>query len=376
MARGAKKPVKASKSAAHKSTEVTTTDVAASPLEPFVPTTAALLPLTDVLPRNHVYLIHLESTKPELRRYAFSVPVMLNLMIVAGLCWRLYYALPIYLEQIITIMGYETKYAVEPKGLPWSKLLQIVLYRTFLLTVDYALFALLGRWPWEFVFGSKQTRHVSACGWKRAVGFSREKEPIVRRGRYWDNPLYQKDKERQLQGKPEQALTKEEELAIYTKCLDGSRTFHTSKNALSLLDKDWDLDYHAMIDVAELLDAAKIALDDIDHVALLPWQDKWYMWYPNKASDSGQDLKVIKKQDEQLESFKAELVKIDCEDVFYRWIEIVQYETSLPSGFTSAKKEEAEAEFKKMLKARNKNVEQFLSNIGGVSAIPGLTSND
>lgn len=374
MARGAKKSSKTSRTATTTTTNLPATSN--SPLEPFVAATTALLPLTDLLPRNHVYVVHLESTKPELRKYAFMVPVLLNLMIVGGLCWRLYYALPTYLEQIITIMGYDTKYAVEPKGLPWSSLLQIVLYRTFMLTIDYALFGLLGRWPWEFLFGSQQSRHVSACGWKWAVGFSRQKEPIVRRGRYWDDPLYRSESDRKMQGKPEQALTKEEELALYTKCSDGLRTFHTSKNALSMLDKNWDLDYHAMVDVAELLDAAKLALDDIDHVALLPWQDKWYVWYPNKASKLDEETQVTEKQDKRLERFKAELVRIDCEDVFYRWIEIVQYETSLPSGFTAAKKEEAKAEFKRMLEARHKDVEQVLSDIGGVSAIPGLNNDD
>ncbi|KAK5088871.1 hypothetical protein LTR05_003093 [Lithohypha guttulata] len=374
MARGVKKLPKANRSSTTTSNTAATIPSTSTPSlpAPFIPAPVALLALTNTLPRNHVFLVHPESSLPGLRKRLFLVPVLLNIVIVAGLCWRLYYAVPVYLEQISTILGYQTPYSVKPKALSWSVLFEIVAYRTFYLTIDYALFGLLGRWPWEFLFGDRYGRHTSAFHWKWSVGFNREKEPIVRRARRWDASIYQSEIERKHQGKPEKEWTKEEELAVYTKCSDALRQFVTMKNALSLLDKDWDLDYRAMVDTAELIDAAKLTWPDLDHVVLVPWQGKWYSWYPHGVSTAISSGQPAKKQDEKLEEFKKALIELKCEDIFYRWIEIVQFETSQPAGLTPNKKMEMEQELKNMLEARNKDFASFLQVIGGLSSVPGL----
>lgn len=318
--------------------------------------------------------MHLEQTPPALRRQAFIVPVLLNLIITAGLCLRLYYAVPVYLEQLVTILGYETSWTVKPKGLAWGDLMYILAYRTMLLTFDYAIFGLLGRWPYEFLFGNKYGRYMGCAGWKWEVGFNRSKEPVVRRGRTWDIPIFQDEEQRKNQGKPETSWTKEEELAVYTKCTDALRRTQTSKNALSLLDRDWDLDYNAMVDTTELVDQAKINLEDIDHVALVPWQDQWYSWYPHRVKTADGHVEPVEEKDERLESFKKHLIGLNCEDVFYRWIEIVQYETSQPARFTATKREEAEQELRRMLRSRKKNDEAFIQAVGGLQNVPGLGS--
>jgi len=306
------------------------------------------------------------------RRQAFIVPVLLNLIISAGLCWRLYHAVPVYLEQLITILGYETSWTVTPKNLAWGDLINTVGTRTILLATDYVIFGMLGRWPYEFLFGDKYGRYVGCAGWKWDVGFSRPKEPVVRRGRKWDVPIFQDEEERKRQSKPADTWTKEEELAVHTKCSDALRRSQTSKNALSLLDRDWDLDYRAMVDAADLIDQAKLSLDDIDHLVLVPWQAKWYSWYPHKIKTSDSHIEPVSERDEKLESFRKHLIDLGCEDIFYRWIEMVQYETSQPARFTQVKKEEAEQELRRMLKSRKKDDESFIQAVGGMQNVPGL----
>ena len=307
-----------------------------------------------------------------MRKQAFLVPVVLNLIIVAGLCWRVYYAVPLYLEQLITIMGYDTRFTVNTKTTGWEELLKTLGYRTMFLSIDYALFGLLGRWPWEFVLGDKYGRYTGPCGWKWNVGFSRQKEPVVRRGRKWDAPIYQSEMERRLQGKPDTTWTKEEELAAFTKCSDALSKHNTAKNALSLLDKDWDLDYSAMVDVTELIDVAKLSHADVDHVVLVPWHQKWYSWYPHKPANADGSISAMTGKDEKLELFKKNLIDLNAEDVFYRFVELLQYESSQTGGFTKAKKKEAEEELRKMLRARNKDDVAFFASIGGTGGIPGL----
>lgn len=352
------------------SSTTTVKDVHAPP-SPFRPAPAALQPLADTLPTDHVFIVHLESTPPGMRKQTFLVPIILNLIILSGLCWRLYYAVPTYLEQMITIMGWETQWTVKPRALDWTDLGTILFERTFLLSMDYVIFGFGGRWPYEFVFGDKYGRYTGPLGWKLAVGFSRKEEPIVRRGRKWDIPIYAKQAERKKLSKPEKSWTKEEELAVHTKCTDALRTSMTTKNALTLLDKDWDLDYAGMVDATELLDTEKISSTDINRVVLVPWQGKWYSWYPHASEKlPGQP---VNEKDEKLENFKKQLVELNCEDVFYRWIELIQYETSQPGGFTVARRQAAEAELRKMLQSRQKDDEAFINSVGGLDCIPGLS---
>lgn len=341
-----------------------------APPAPFKSAPAALLPLAETLPTDHVFLVHVESTPPGMRKQTFLVPIILNLIILSGLCWRLYYAVPTYLEQMITIMGYETRWTVKPKALAWHDLGEILFYRTFLLSMDYVIFGLLGRWPYEFLFGDKHGRYVGPCSWKWTVGFSRKQEPIVRRGRKWDSPIYAKPAERKKLNKAEKSWTQEEELTIHTKCSDALSTAATTKNALTLLDKDWDLDYAGMVDATELLDASQISIMDLDRVVLVPWQGKWYSWYPH-ASQAPTDRPVGAK-DEKLENFRKHLSELNCDDIFYRWIELIQYETSQPGGFTAERRKSAEAELRKMLKSKQKDDEAFITSVGGLTSIPGL----
>lgn len=354
----------------------TETSSSTFPPSPFELAPQAVLPLADRLPKDHVFLVHPEKSSPDLKRRTFLVPVLLNIFITIGLCIRVYYAAPVYLEQLITIFGYETSWTVRPKTLAWFDLIGILGERTILLFTDYALFGLLGRWPVEFLFGDRYGRYVGGAGWKWNVGFNRELEPVVRRGRKWDVPIFTSEKERRKQGKPEKSWTQEEELLIYTKCSEASRKVNTSKNALSLLDRDWDLDYCGMVDATELLDKGTIKFNDIDHIVLVPWDNRWYCWYPHRTGAST-TVEVNGEKDVKLETFKKNLIQLGCEDVFYRWIELIQYETNNQTGGLSPrKKEEAEKELRRMLRDRKKDEEAFMKSVGGTAGVPGLGSRD
>jgi len=375
MAKGARKTPK---SAGKPSVASTTSPPASSAIadslpSPFEPVSTVLASFVKTLPKDHIYIVHLEKTSFSTKRSAFLVPVLLNLIITAGLCWRIYYAVPIYLEQLITIFGHETSWTVQPGAMDTIGLVTVVSSRTVLLMIDYGLFGFLGRWPWEFIFGDKYGRYTGAFGWKRNVGFHRQEEVIVRRGRKWDVPIYLDEQHRKGQGKPGKAWTKEEELAVYTKCSDGLRKATVAKTALSLLDKDWDLDYRAMLDATELVDDGKLRTQDLDRVVLVPWDRKWYLWYPDRSETANGAVNTQVQEDSELETFKQHLIDIKCEDIFYRWVEIVQYETSLPSGFTAKRRKEAEEELRGMLKARHKDDQAFWEAIGGISGVPGLS---
>jgi hypothetical protein len=330
--------------------------------EPFKQVPSSLQPFVSTLPTSHVYIAHLDKTPVELKRRAFSVPVLLNITIVLGLCIRIYFAIPTYLKQIITIFGYETSYSVNTKAHTTYELIMETGSRFLLLTFDYALFSLLGSWPMEFVFGSKASRWVGLWEWREKVWF-KETEVVVRRGRIWDTPMLD-DKD----GAPRVWIV-QDELAIKVKVETAMLPSYTSKTALGLLDKDWDLDYKAMVDAHRMINDGRLKIQDLEGIALVYYQQQWLVW---KVREDTEIVPYDPQQEDTLQKFKQKLTELGQEDVFFRWIEVVQYETSQPGGFTQARQRGAIQELKKRLTDRHIDYDAFWKDIGGEAGIPGL----
>ncbi|KIX03356.1 uncharacterized protein Z518_06908 [Rhinocladiella mackenziei CBS 650.93] len=336
---------------------------ASGPPPPFQYAPAFLQPFLSTLPTDHIYLVHSDHTSPSLKRRVFVVPVILNLFITIGLCVRIYYAAPIYLEQIITIFGYDTAYKVDTKAAKATELMNTISSRTFLLMLDYAIFALLGSWPREFMFGSKASRFVGPFEWRATIGF-KDTEIIVRRGRRWDTPLLTSEN-------PDQVKTWEtdEELTIRVKIDPAMRASYLAKTGYLLLDKDWDLDFKAMLDAHRLVEKGTIQLKDLENLCLVYYQKQWLIWRVHEAAGISPHEQG---QDSVLEKFRSRLADLGAEDVFFRWIEIVQFETSQPGGFTEGKQADAIRELKKLLTKRGVDYGQFWEDIGGQAGLPGF----
>ncbi|OQV05771.1 hypothetical protein CLAIMM_10445 [Cladophialophora immunda] len=362
MARGAGKRANkpAASATAHTKPPART---ATGPPTPFQYAPTSLRPFLSTLPTDHIYLVHLDHTPPSLKKRVFAVPVLLNLLITIGLCIRLYYAVPIYLEQIITIFGYDTAYKIDTATAGVGELMNAVTSRTALLMLDYAIFGLLGSWPKEFVFGSRLLRFVGPWEWRRSIGF-RSTEIIVRRGRKWDTPLLVGDT-------PEEVKTwnLDEELTIKVKVDPAMRTATLAKTGYLLLDKDWDLDFKAMLDAHRLVEKGAIQLKDLENLALVFYEKQWLVWKVHEAPDitaNGQ------QQDSTVERFRRILTDLGAESVFFRWIEIVQFETSQPGGFTQGRQAEAIRELRARLEKKGVDYAKFWEDIGGQAGLPGF----
>ena len=361
MARAAGK--RGGKSAATSTAPKEPPSTPSGPPTPFQYAPAALKPFLSTLPTDHIYLVHLDRTPPSLKKRIFTVPVLLNLLITIGLCVRIYYATPVYLEQIITIFGYDTAYKVDTKNAQVGEIVNALISRTFLLMTDYAIFGFIGSWPKEFVFGSKLSRFASPLQCRRKLGFG-DTEIIVRRGRKWDTPLLVGDT-------PEQVKTwkVDEELTIKVKVDPAMRTSTLEKTGYLLLDKDWDLDFKAMLDAHKLVERGTVQMNDLESLVLVYYQKQWLVW---KVHDLPQPTASERQQDSVVEKFRSSLAELGAEDVFFRWIEIVQYETSQPGGFTQGRQAEAMRELKKLLEKKRVDYGKFWENIGGEAGLPGF----
>ena len=333
------------------------------PPTPFQSAPPALRPFLSTLPTDHIYLVHLDRTPPSLKKRVFVVPVLLNLFITIGLCIRVYYAAPVYLQQIITIFGYDTPYKVDTAAASVGEIMKTVSSRTLLLMLDWVIFGLIGSWPKEFVFGSKLSRFTSPLYSRMILGF-RDTEIVFRRGRIWDTPLLTGDN-------PDQAKTwkVDEELTIKVKVDPAMRPAYIAKTGYLLLDKDWDLDFRAMLDAHKLVDKDTIQLTDLENLALVYYQKQWLVWKVHETTETtAQHL----QQDDVVESFRRKLVAAGAEDVFFRWIEIVQFETSQPRGFTEGRQAEAIRELRKRLEKKHIDFARFWEDIGGQAGLPGF----
>ncbi len=337
------------------------------PPTPFQYAPTALRPFLSTLPTDHIYLVHLDHTPTSLKKKVFVVPVLLNLLIVLGLCVRIYFAAPQYLEQIITIFGYDTAYKVDTTAAGVGDLVYVVISRTALLMIDYVILGMIGSWPKEFVFGGKLSRFTGPLTWRRKLGFN-DTEIIVRRGRKWDTPL--------LTGQtPDQVKTWriDEELTIKVKVDAAMMQAYLAKTGYLLLDRDWDLDFKAMIDAQRLAERGTIHLKDLETLALVYYQKQWLIWKVHEKPDIAAQAEP---GDNVVEKFRHKLAELGAEDVFFRWIEIVQFETSQPGGFTEGRQAEAIRELRRRLEKKAVDFAQFWEEIGGQSGLPGFDVQD
>lgn len=70
--------------------------------------------------------------------------------------------------------------------------------------------------------------------------------------------------------------------------------------------------------------------------------------------------------------FKDKLTAIGHEDLFYRWVELVQYESTMPGGFTEGRQATAMREARRMFTEAGVDFAKFWMEIGGSQGMPGL----
>ena len=205
---------------------------------------------------------------------------------------------------------------------------------------DFLLFRFVGMWPWDFFLG--KGGEASPVGWRRWCGF-RDVEVVVRRSRRWDVPLFAKEtsaegdmrgevekrdgvREEWLQEGRQGKLFKERVLPAVD--MDWVR----NKTSYQMLDQNWDLYFSGMIEAQALVNAGKNKTSDF-RTSVLVHTEKWgwLMWEVWREQDEGAEDEGTKK----LQLIKNKLTAMGKENLFFRWIEIVQSETSQTGSFTA-----------------------------------------
>ncbi|KAJ5332080.1 hypothetical protein MYU51_017025 [Penicillium brevicompactum] len=329
----------------------TPTSASSGPIPPFIKVPEALRTFVEPLSPDEVYLLHIDITAEELKRQTFTVPLLVNLLVGAIIGWRVYTGISTYPALVGTLIGLQSSMTVDTAAIPWTESAQIVLMRTGTLALDYLLVTMFLSWPINFIKGPVR--------WRRAVGF-REREVIVRRSnRSWSKKLVRNKWIRDDEARRDKivaAVTPE----------------RVGKTGYLLMDEDWNLDYAAMIRAHALVDRTRrgdgVQLDEFRTAVLVNTDaDGWLIWRVGDENSSAGEQRSAQR--DQILAFKEKLTEMGKEDLFLRWVELIQWESSQPGGFTAERQRSAMLQAKQMFEDENVDFSRFWDDMGGMEQL-------
>lgn len=343
---------------------------AGSPPAPFEYPEGKMKPFEDLLDPKHIYIAHIDTHPAKFKKQLFGVPVLMNIAITLLLVYRVYQIAPYYFKLVMTVWGYQTEYYIDVKNAEWSVLFDEGFKRTFTFMFDLMLTRFIAAWPWDFLFA----RPASAAAWRYSLGF-RDKEVAVRRSRRWDASLPADWLAQSAQHTQSAQSALQADAPPWTDRIMPAikRSWISQKSAYMMMDKSWDLDFSVMIASTRLVDTQQLALDDLRTQVWAHSQDYgwlvWPVWKLDEQADGGNE-----KGRQKIVAFKDKLTAMGKENLFFRWIELVQFESEQPGGFTSERQQRAMSKARELFEEQGVDFDMFWSDVGGMEGMPGLES--
>ncbi|KKA27534.1 hypothetical protein TD95_005016 [Thielaviopsis punctulata] len=311
-----------------------------TPPKPFKKAPAELEQFIEVLDPAHVYVTHIDQHPIAHKRRIFVLPVGINILVVLLFILRMQSVLPFYWDLISAALGARPTDWFNPRGAEWSAILAEGLRRAVTFAIDLFLVVFVWPWPVEFCLGSK---HGNPVSWRLMAGF-RKQEVCVRRSRDWDESLGA-------------VFEKPDVLSNFMVVVRAAiaPSWLSRKTAYLMINGQWDLDWDLMMVATALIDRADVAIDAFDRVVLMHHKD--YGWLVAVVEKEQEEMAVLRRR--QVLAFKQALIALNKENLFYRWVETVQFEATSPGGFTAEKQEEAAKKIRDMFKEHDIDFDQL-----------------
>lgn len=323
------------------------------PVDPFQVVLPELERICDILDKDKIYISHIDETPIDLKRRVFMVPVWMNAFFALGLLVRLYYAIPFYCSFIISYFGRQGDPWIEADKLQWLEFMSLVISRLAIVAFDMFLSTKVISWPVAFCFGAP----ASPVNWRMAVGFQ-EKEIIIRRSRSFHEDFKSSRTTNDL-------LT----VKIFaTEALDNQSIQKTAYTMIA--DKRWDLDFAAMIEAHEVLAKSKgLSISWLDRKVLAhnSRDDRWQIWHLD-----GKSQEMPLPEHDNVARLEKYLRQKRRETLFYRYIELVQYETSLSDANTHKRRHAMIQQLEEEFAKAQLNFKTVVEDIGGLQNMPGF----
>jgi len=318
------------------------------PIQPFMKVPAILKPFVEPLSQQEVYLVHIDTTNTDQKWQTFLVPLVVNTVVAVVIALRIYMGFSTYPALVKMLFGLQSSLSVDTATVSWLQQIQVILHRTGTILIDYFLVTLFLSWPFHFVLGPVR--------WRRAVGF-RDREIIVRRSSSsWSRTL---ERNKWIRNNE----------AMRDKIIAAVTPERIGKTGYLLVDTDWNLDYAAMIRAHGLVDRIckgdGVQLDEFRTAVLVHTDpDGWLIWrVEDENTPAGRERS---EQRDQILAFKDKLTAMGKEDLFFRWVEVVQWESSRPGGFTPERQKSAMLQAKQMFEEENVDFSSFWDDLGGM----------
>jgi hypothetical protein len=325
------------------------------PPSPFKRAPPNLDPFLSRLSKDHVYITHIDNKPRDFKRKIFAVPVLMNLVIIGLILWRISIIGPYYMKICFSLMGKFNETTIDTSRLPMKEIFMEILRRTVKFMTDLIIYAFVWPWPRDFFAGRVIGNPIA---WRFGVGF-RDKEIIVRRSRKWDRGIGD-------------ALNEEgpgQKLLFGTLRRAVDPIWMSEKTGYLMLNKEWDLDWRNIVVATKLVDESTLALEDFKTTILI--HNEEFGWMVIEMAGAGGSAKEEEGR-RKIVAFKDELTALGKENLFFKWIELVQYESSQPGGFGPERQAKTMVKAKAMFEAQGVDFDAFWKKVGGMEGMPGM----
>ncbi|KAJ5918864.1 hypothetical protein N7454_010008 [Penicillium verhagenii] len=336
----------------------TPSSASSGPIPPFTKVPSILEPFVKPLSSDEVYLIHIDTTNTDQKWQTYLVPLVTNIAITIAIAIRVYFGISTYPALIKAFFGFQSDLSVDEATISWFEMIVLIVRRTGTLFFDYVLLFQLLSWPIQFVLGPTH--------WRRAVGFQ-DREIIVRRS----NPSWSQKLERNKWIRENEAMRDKIVAAVTPERI--------GKTGTLLIDDDWNLDFDAMVNAHSLVGRISrgktdgVQLDEFRTAVLVHTDaDGWLIW--RVGDENTPANKKRSTQRDQIMAFQTRLTAMGKEDLFFRWVELVQWESSQPGGFTPERQKSAMAQAQKMFAEENVDFSDFWEETDGTEDVESMDS--
>ncbi|KAJ4135923.1 hypothetical protein NW768_003526 [Fusarium equiseti] len=311
-----------------------------APPSPFKRPPEALEPFIQSLDEKHVYVTHIDNKPAAFKRKIFLVPVGMNVVVVLLFILRMWWIAPWYWQLIMTGLGHENETTWNTADSTWAEISWEIAKRAGTMFIDFILFIFVWPWPVEFVAGQARG---NPCQWRWQVGF-REQEVYVRRSREWDEALTD-------------ILEDDDSKKILLSYINNATSpiLQEQKTGYLLMNAYWDLDWARMVLAHRLVDKKELALEAFKGLVLVHHAAYGWMSYDVRVNGASSE----DERRRQVFAFRDALVKLGKENLFYRWVEIVQFEATQPGGFGPKEQEAAAKRIRELFESENINFDDL-----------------
>jgi len=324
------------------------------PPPPFIESPPRFEPFTETLDITHVYVTHVDRFPATFKKRIFTVPVILNVAITLFLIWRGWYIVPTYLAMLSSILGYLSSATIDTASYTTKQLIWIGVKRGLNFMLDFVLLTIILPWPMSFFL----EQPGNPMSWRLRVGFQ-DQEIVVRESRKWGT-------EELMRG----VKTGEDSPFFKTRIMPAiDKRYIREKTGYMMMDKNWDLDFYAMTQAHKLIKEKKMQVGDFEKTIWAYHETLgWLYWPVHKMDAAGAEEEQRKK----IVELKDKLTAMGKENLFFRWIEIVQYETSRPGEFSVQRQNDTLQKVKAAFDEQGVDFEELIKEVGGLEGTPGM----